>query len=79
MTDHCGHCGLPLQRAPLGGTFQCCAGTAYWTKGEPRPRDWWYRGVRAKYGAWWLYFNPLLLLDTTFVQPRLPDNGEAKP
>lgn len=79
MTDHCGHCGLPLQPAPLGGTLQCCAGRAYWTKAEPRPRDWWYRGVPAKYGSWWLYLNSLLPLDTIFIQPRSPDNGPAEP
>lgn len=81
MSDHCGICGLPLKAAPLGGTYQCCGGGAYWSKARPLTRDAGCVGVYAQYGKprWRLYSNPGLPREVTFFQPWLlerPDGGD---
>jgi hypothetical protein len=75
VSDHCGHCGKALRAAPLGGTYQCCPGGAYWSKRRPLPRDAWAVLVSAEYGVplWKLYSSPNLPRGMRFIQPWIAE------
>lgn len=75
-SDHCAHCGYPLVKAPLGGTYRCCAGAGYWTKRIPMPGDGPLplRANRAYVnggGTWRLYMNIGYNYNATIMQPCL--------